>query len=210
MPLQKDRISQLSDRLKARKETESVQSSSEISTRYDRVGALADELTRWGYSTKAPERKTADELFIGGGERAAQIPEYTVPEQKPRFTLPSSAPRTEKNSPTSTTSGTVWGSSSFGPGAQMPTFDSKKLTAGDVAESVAAGIVWQLDWYSRSSGIRESTYPHVSALPLLKLLRDRLQNKRQIEIGAPTGLCARFHQESFHMDTRCRHGSNMR
>ena len=136
MPLQKDRISQLSDRLKTRKETESVQSSSEISTRYDRVGALADELTRWGYSTKAPERKTADELFIGGSERAAQIPEYTVPEQKPRFTLPSSAPRTEKNSPTSTTSSTVWGSSNFGSGVQMPTFDSKKLTAGDVAESV--------------------------------------------------------------------------
>ena len=136
MPLQKDRISQLSDRLKARKETESVQSSSEISTRYDRVGALADELTRWGYNTKAPERKTADELFIGGSDRAAQIPDYNVPEQKPRFTLPSSAPRTEKNSPTTTSTGTVWGSSNFGSGVQMPTFDSKKLTAGNVAESV--------------------------------------------------------------------------
>ena len=136
MPLQKDRISQLSDRLKARKETESVQSSSEISTRYDRVGALADELTRWGYNTKAPERKTADELFIGGSDRAAQIPDYNVPEQKPRFTLPSSAPRTEKNSPTTTSEDTVWGSSNFGSGVQMPTFDSKKLTAGDVAESV--------------------------------------------------------------------------
>ena len=140
MPLQKDRISQLSDRLKARKETESVQSSSEISTRYDRIGALADELTRWGYNTKAPERKTADELFIGGSDRAAQIPDYNVPEQKPRFTLPSSAPRAEKNSPTTKTAGTVWGSSGFGSGVQMPTFDSQKLTAGDVAESVGNSV----------------------------------------------------------------------
>lgn len=145
MANKKDRISQLANRLQSSEKKEdnvsaSSSSSSSIKTsgqtRYDRIGQLADVLTRWGYETKAPSPKTEDELFIGSSERASQMPTYEVPEQKPRFVLPSNTPRTTKNSPTTTTSNTIWGSSNFGAGAKMPTFDSKKLTAGDVAESV--------------------------------------------------------------------------
>ena len=146
MANKKDRISQLANRLQSSEKKEdnvsaSSSSSSSIKTsgqtRYDRIGQLADVLTRWGYETKAPSPKTEDELFIGSSERASQMPTYEVPEQKPRFVLPSNTPRTTKNSPTTTTiRNSIWGSSNFGSGAKMPTFDSKKLTAGDVAESV--------------------------------------------------------------------------
>ena len=146
MANKKDRISQRANRLQSSEKKEdnvsaSSSSSSSIKTsgqtRYDRIGQLADVLTRWGYETKAPSPKTEDELFIGSSERASQMPTYEVPEQKPRFVLPSNTPRTTKNSPTTTTiRNSIWGSSNFGSGAKMPTFDSKKLTAGDVAESV--------------------------------------------------------------------------
>lgn len=146
MANKKDRISQLANRLQSSEKKEdnvsaSSSSSSSIKTsgqtRYDRIGQLADVLTRWGYETKAPSPKTEDELFIGSSERASQMPTYEVPEQKPRFVLPSNTPRTTKNSPTTTTtSNSIWGSSNFRSGAKMPTFDSKKLTARDVSESV--------------------------------------------------------------------------
>ena len=85
-----------------------------------KLESLAGIMQKNGYKVNLPAEKK--QTVSTGYSKASSV-------------LPQSTKRTEKNSPTST-SDSRWGSSNFGSGLQMPTFDSQKLTAGDVAESV--------------------------------------------------------------------------
>ena len=85
-----------------------------------KLESLAGIMQKNGYKVNLPAEKK--QTVSIGYSKASSV-------------LPQSTKRTEKNSPTST-SDSRWGSSNFGSGLQMPTFDSQKLTAGDVAESV--------------------------------------------------------------------------
>lgn len=85
-----------------------------------KLESLAGIMQKNGYKVSLPAEKK--QAVSTGYSKASSV-------------LPQSTKRTEKNSPTST-SDSIWGSSNFGSGLQMPTFDSQKLTAGDVAESV--------------------------------------------------------------------------
>ena len=99
-----DRRKRLADLLTQRGFETTLPEENKTETALDRRKELAVLLTKAGYQTKLPERKTKDELFIGGSERASQLPVYEVPEQKARFILPSNIPRTQKNSPTTSVS----------------------------------------------------------------------------------------------------------
>ena len=85
-----------------------------------KLESLAGFMQKNGYKVNLPAEKK--QTVSTGYSKASSV-------------LPQSTKRTEKNSPTST-SDSIWGSSNFRSGLQMPTFDSQKLTAGDVAESV--------------------------------------------------------------------------
>ena len=85
-----------------------------------KLESLAGIMQKNGYKVNLPAEKK--QTVSTGYSKASSV-------------LPQSTKRTEKNSPTST-SDSIWGSSNFRSGLQMPTFDSQKLTAGDVAESV--------------------------------------------------------------------------
>lgn len=135
MPQKPEQVADLQKRLNARMKTGSpdIRPSEYDQDVLSRLGDLAQELSRRGFETNAPSR--IPQLNTRPAVSTAKTMREYRENQKNRTVLPQNNSRTEKNSPTST-SDSRWGSSNFGSGLQMPTFDSQKLTAGDVAESV--------------------------------------------------------------------------